>query len=443
MTSWSTSKPAEGTRLELFRPEVLAAQRTQWLGTVLLAPRVSHRLFALFGALAAVAILALFFFTSYTRTARVGGWLVPTEGVARIVAPQAGVVSGLHVSEGARVRAGERLLTLSGELQSALGATQAEVARRLTERRLSLAAERDYELRHMPGDRRALAKTVALLRSQEAKLEGEIELQRSRLGIAMQAEALWRDMQTKGYIAEPRFQQVKAETIEQRARLSALERALLAVVRQRQDSEHELRDLPGVVKKQTGNLERTIAQVEQERAQAEAKREIVLPAPYEGTVTAIVALPGAHANSGAPLLSIVPSTALLEAHLYSPSRAIGFVRPGQRVLLRYQAFPFQKFGHYEGVVTSVSRSPVAAGDLPPQMAGSAGAGAPGAAPPAPGAGEPLYRIAVALKRQTVAAYGDEMRLQPGMLLEGDVALDTRKLYEWVLEPLYTLTGKWR
>src|SRR6185295_9314634 len=175
MTSWSTSKPAQATQVELFRPEVLAAQRTQWLGTVLLAPRLSHRLFALGGVLAAVAIAALFFFGGYTRTARVSGWLVPTEGVARVVAPQAGVVTALHVAEGARVRAGERLVTLSGELQSAaLGPTQAEVTRQLAERSRSLAAERDYELAHMPGDARALAKTVALLKSQEVKLAGEI-----------------------------------------------------------------------------------------------------------------------------------------------------------------------------------------------------------------------------------------------------------------------------
>ena len=439
MTSWSTSKPAQATQVELFRPEVLAAQRTQWLGTVLLAPRLSHRLFALGGVLAAVAIAALFFFGGYTRTARVSGWLVPTEGVARVVAPQAGVVTALHVAEGARVRAGERLVTLSGELQSAaLGPTQAEVTRQLAERSRSLAAERDYELAHMPGDGRALAKTVALLKSQEVKLAGEIELQKARLVIAEQAEALWRRMQKQGYIAEPRFQQVQAETLDQRARLSTLERARLALVRQLEESEHELRDLPGVVKKQTANLERTMAQVEQEHAQAEAKREIELPAPYDGTVTAIVALPGMHAGVGTALLSIVPSNATLEAHLYSPSRAIGFVHPGQRVLVRYQAYPYQKFGHYEGEVTSVSRSPVAAGELPPQLPQAAAAAG---STPAPG--EPLYRIAVALKRQTVSAYGHDTRLQPGMLLEGDVALDRRRLYEWVLEPLYTLTGKFK
>ena len=70
-------------------------------------------------------------------------------------------------------------------------------------------------------------------------------------------------------------------------------------------------------------------------------------------------------------MTLVPAGARLEARLYGPSRAIGFVRPGQRVLLRYEAFPHQKFGQYEGVVRSVSRSTVG----PAELAGDGGAAA--------------------------------------------------------------------
>ena len=130
----------------------------------------------------------------------------------------------------------------------------------------------------------------------------------------------------------------------------------------------------------------------------------------------------------------MPAGATLEAHLYSPSRAVGFLRPGQHVLLRYEAYPYQKFGHYEGVVASISRSAVNPGELPPQVV--AVGGMTGSAT------EPVYLITVQLARQTVTAYGRQVDLQPGMRLEADIALETRRLYEWVLDPLYTVTGKW-
>ena len=69
-------------------------------------------------------------------------------------------------------------------------------------------------------------------------------------------------------------------------------------------------------------------------------------------------------------MTLVPAGARLEARLFGPSRSIGFVRPGQRVLLRYEAYPYQKFGSYEGVVKSVSRTTVGPGELAEASAGA-------------------------------------------------------------------------
>ena len=114
----------------------------------------------------------------------------------------------------------------------------------------------------------------------------------------------------------------------------------------------------------------------------------------------------------------------MQAHLYAPSRAIGFIRPGNTVLLRYQAYPYQKFGHARGTVLSISRSAMSGDDMP------AAAGR-----------EALYRITVSLHNQTMRAYGQAYALQPGMLVDADILLEQRMLYEWALEPLFSLTGK--
>src|SRR5688500_5627393 len=66
-----------GADLRRFRSEVLEARQTQWLGTVVLAPRASFRLFTIVGLIAAAGIIALLFLGQFTRTARVSGWLLP------------------------------------------------------------------------------------------------------------------------------------------------------------------------------------------------------------------------------------------------------------------------------------------------------------------------------------------------------------------------------
>jgi len=432
--------PSDGKGGEqLFRDQVLTERQTQWMGTVLLAPSRSDRWFTLAAVLIMLAIAALLCYGEFTRKARVGGWLVPQQGLMRVFAPQPGVVAELYVKEGAQVRKGERLLRLSGELESTtLGATQAEIVRRLIELRDALRDQRRQQERLLTQQQHTYANRLSSLHSELDQVRHDIETMKARVGLAEHNVTVNRNLREKGFVSEQQLQLVEADRLEQNSRLGALERQQIELGREQVTLQGELNDLPVKTQGELATIERNMATAEQELAQAEARREIVVPAPQDGTVTAILIEQGGHANVSAPLLSIVPAGASLEAHLYSPSRAVGFVRPGQRVLLRYQAYPYQKFGHYEGVVASISRSAVNPGELPPQLAGVTVAGVTGgvAGP------EPVYLITVRLARQTVTAYGRQVDLQPGMQLEADIALETRRLYEWVLDPLYTVTGKW-
>ena len=130
----------------------------------------------------------------------------------------------------------------------------------------------------------------------------------------------------------------------------------------------------------------------------------------------------------------------MQAELFAPSSAVGFLRPEQAVQLRYQAFPFQKFGHHPGQVLQVSRTPLQAAELAslPLATGTTSAAPDSSARPP---GEPLYRITVELDRQTVQAYGVAQPLVAGMQLEADVLLDRRRLIEWIFEPLLSVSGR--
>ncbi|SUA48803.1 putative bacteriocin/pheromone secretion membrane fusion protein [Neisseria zoodegmatis] len=57
------------------------------------------------------------------------------------------------------------------------------------------------------------------------------------------------------------------------------------------------------------------------------------------------------------------------------------------------------------------------------------------------ANELAYWVKVKPAKQTVKAYGKEKPLQIGMVLEADILHERKKLDEWVLEPLYSISGK--
>jgi membrane fusion protein len=213
--------------------------------------------------------------------------------------------------------------------------------------------------------------------------------------------------------------------LEQRSRLSSLER-------DERDSSGRLADLaarraasPLEHQNRIAVLERAISQLRRERGETETRRLIAVKAPERGTATLVGVELGQAVDIGQRLLSIIPAGATLLAHLDAPSRAAGFIEAGDRVLLRFEAYPYQRFGHMPGTVRSVSRTAAMPAELDVGRTSA----------------EPVYRVTVDLGSQAVTAYGRRHELQAGMAVEADVLLETRRLYEWVLDPLYTLTGK--
>jgi membrane fusion protein len=154
-------------------------------------------------------------------------------------------------------------------------------------------------------------------------------------------------------------------------------------------------------------------------------------APTAGTVTAVAVEVGKPVSTDSTMTTLLPAGSELEAEIYAPSRAVGFVKPGMKVLLRYQAYPYQKFGQYEAVVNEVAGTSMSVQELT----------LPGAAISVGQTSEPLYRIRLKLKQQSVLVYGNPVDLKPGMLLDASIILEHRRLYEWVLEPLFSISGR--
>ncbi|MGI9510989.1 MAG: HlyD family secretion protein [Geminicoccaceae bacterium] len=439
MTDQPSRKLVERSRSEvdqpLFRQEALDEQRTQWLGTVLLAPSISHKLFVAFAIIAAAAILGFLFYGDYTRKERIQGWLVPDQGLIRVFAPEASVIKELKVKDGEHVAKGEPLLVLSTERMSeTVGATLEEVANHLRSRRDSLLEERGRKQAIFRQAIASIEDRLIVLDIEKSHRDKEIEVQRQRLELAEANVERLQELRERGLIAGQRWQQVENERLDNLSRLEALERERAEADQQWLTLSAEQDSLPINHQIELAKIDRDIATLEQEIAEAEARRRIVIPAPEAGMVTSIQAKKGGTAQPTIPLLGIIPEGSALQAELYIPTRARGFIKPGQRVLLRYHAFPYQKFGHHEGRIAKIARSAIMPDELARQLPNSTGQSAASAS-------GPVYPVTVDLEQQTAIAYGNPVPLQPGMQLEADIHIETRPLFEWVLEPLFTLTGR--
>ncbi len=414
---------------ELFRREVLDAKRTSWLGSISLVQPIRLWILTVAAIVVVLAITLFLTFGTYTRRSHVVGQLVPDLGLSTIVAPTAGVVGHLYQDEGAQVGTGTPLARIDVPRVTASGVDALTVIRQgLQTRNDSLVALGRSQVAQIDAQMASSTRQLAAARRELVQIENEIASRREQVRLGNETVARYKSVADQGYVSQISLAQQQQSMLDLLNAQQALERQATTLRRNIAQLEQTERELPAQRDAVVAATRRDLASLDQERVQQEADGELRIDAPVGGLVASRLTEPGQAVQAGQPLMTLLPSNSKLQAQLLVPSRAVGFVEPGDRVLLRYQAYPYQKFGRYQGHVVRISRSALSSGELG-ALVGNAEAG------------EPFYRITVSLSQQSVTAYGKPEPLKPGMLVDADILGEKRRLIEWLFEPLYSLNGK--
>lgn len=408
----------------LFRPEVLEAKRTSWLGGISLVQPLRIWVLTAFAAFVALAVILFLAFGTYTRRSSVVGQLVPEQGMATVLAPATGVVTRVDIPEGGRVEAGQTIAIVSVPRATVAGGnTIAALQQRLARRSDGLESAQSAQQQLLDAQAAGLARQLATARRELAQINAEIATRQEQVRLANETLERLGHLREGKYVSELQLEQQEAAALAQVSEVQILQRQAIVTDRLIAQLQQATQELPGQRQASEADFQRDFALLEQEQVELQARGELAITAPVTGVIATQLFKPGQAVQAGQPLMSLLPGDGILEAELLVPSRAIGFIEPGDAVLLRYQAYPYQKFGHHQGRVARISRSTVNAG-----------------AQTGNGATEPFYRVNVTLDRQAITAYGEPEVLKPGMVLDADVLGERRTLIEWVLEPLYSLQG---
>jgi len=412
----------------LFRTESEHARADAWLGRVILTRPLSFAFLTVAALAIAGALAAFFVLGEYTRKARVSGVLAPEQGIVRIIAQQSGVVEAVHAVEGATVSRDSPLIVLGdGRASPAEREVGAAMSQRLRERRLALGRQREHVVETMRVEQVSLRERGTRLAREIDQLDLELGTQQSRIHLARQGLVRAKGLESVGFLSLAAADRERDALLEQESRLESLRRARMALERERSSSNLEADLAQARAQAQLAALDAQAAAAEHENLERGLQYQAAIVAPSDALIATVLVERGQMVTPGTPLLAIIPADSALEAHLYAPSRSIGFVHAGQPVLLRYLAYPHQKFGMHRASVVAVSRNPMAPAELGFIRAD--------------GSREPLYRIKARLDSQAIAADGRFDPLQPGMQIEADILLDRRRLIEWIFEPLLGLAGR--
>ena len=381
----------------------------------------------------------------------VGNGRVSTEGSVKVVQSASyGVVKRITAQEGQRVHKGDVLVELDK--------TTAEKELATTAQSLNIArAERDILRRLAMGNgaddiinsagvsdeakavlREFTASQLALAGAKEQALKGSIASHQRQLQFNQQTKAQLegeaqklKDRQTKvkqklesANAIERIHLQNELDTLEQRittansAATSQGQQVLqsqLTLAQAQSQSQVSLAETNSSISGQVIAQEQRIAELENNLAKAKrALEQTTITAPVDGTILALnTRTIGGVVNVAERIAQIVPDNDLLYVDVILDNQDVGFVRVGQRVVIKVATYPFQRYGYLEGTVENIS--PDAIQDEKKGL---------------------VYKAKVKLSGAN-SSKKNRLKLLPGMSVSAEITTGKRRIIEFFLDPLMT------
>jgi membrane fusion protein len=416
----------QGTEMSLFRKEVIAHQSERLTGVITLAQPLSIKLAVLILVLIAVAIIVFVFNAEYSRKETVRGFLMPNKGMLKSYANQGGTIEKLWVQEGDKVIKGQSLATLVIKQNNNQGidlSTQLIAQLHQQTQLLDDEIKQHHQLKQQ--EIQNLNEQQQALKKQRWALKSQYQLANEKLDILQAQQKQLQQLKQQGFVASVEKDQQQQTILEAKQEKQNIARLLLQQENDSNQVAFNHTNIPQQYALRINNLKRQQADIQRQLAQININHQYTVTASNSGIVTGIQVVEGETLSTTKLLLHILPQGSELIAELLLPTRSAGFVQVGNTTRLRFDAFPYQRFGFIESKITRIDQALINPNEIQLPIALQ----------------EPVYRLRAKLNQQQMQAFGKAFNLKSGMLFEADIMLEQRTLIEWLLEPIYSLRGR--
>ncbi|MBV1833835.1 HlyD family type I secretion periplasmic adaptor subunit [Novacetimonas pomaceti] len=159
---------------------------------------------------------------------------------------------------------------------------------------------------------------------------------------------------------------------------------------------------------------------------------VQMRAPQDAVVLSIARLStGSVLQVASPLMTLIPVDGRLEVEAMMRGLDVGYVRPGDRALLKFAAFPYTQYGGADATVRVISADSFTEGNGGNNggMLAQQGASASGDPQSA------YYRVRLVIDRYTLHGVPSFFHPQPGMPVEADIHVGRRTMMQYLLNRL--------
>ncbi len=415
----------------MFRQEAFDYQKTKWTGKALLISGVPPWIVAVVSLAIIIILLVAIIFGNYTRRINVYGEVTTLPRPINIFAPQQGFITKSWVNVGDEVVKGQAIyqidvgkVTDSGRVsqsnQQAIKRQLVQVKNIIHKLKINKKTTLDNILSQKKKYEAAYKQSYQWVKDSRKNVESmrktvENYSQYRRKGLITKEQE--NNQLYSYYQQQGASQSLYSQNMQEALQITNLDSEIItrAADFDNQISQYEL---------QYGDLQKQLAE-------ADATGILIINAPVDGRIESLSVTMGQMINVGDSLAQLVPGTEpFYYLVLWLPNGAVPYITAGDRVNVRYDAFPFEKFGQFPGRIETLSSVPASTQEMAsynstPLHHSSSGT-------------ESYYKILVALDKTQFHYQGKTLFLTGGMKAQSTLFLEKRSLYQWMFTPFYNM-----
>lgn len=416
---------------KIYRKEAIEYKKHHWKGKALLLAGLPAWLIVLLSFSFLAIFIATTIFCSFTQRIDVKGEVITLPHSVNVYAPQQGFVISQYVKVGDIVSKGQPLYEIDISRNTTTGNVSAAQIEVINEK-IANAEDIIRKLSHNK-EETSLSLDKQLKTINDSLKETNQMLANAQTGLKKMHDNLasYDKYLSDGLITKDQYNYQHSLYFQQQSTYQSL-------VSQKMQLESQVTQLNSDKITKTADFDNQISSQENQindyknqLVESSANGNIIIKATTEGRIESLAVTKGQMVDKGSSLAQIKP-TGDIEYYLilWLPNNSIPYVKPGDIINIRYDAFPADKFGQFPGKILSISSVPTSRQEMSEYTNVTDGTNQQELA---------LYKTIVKIENKSFEYNGKTLSLSNGLKAQAVVFLEERPLYMWMFTPVYMIT----
>ena len=415
----------------LFRQEAINYQKAKWMGKALLIKGYSAWFVFLLSIIFIIIFIFAVIFGTYTRRINVPGEITTQPRAINLFSTQQGFIINSHVKVGDKVKKGDPIYELDVSQTTQLGNVTQKTIESINNqiKNISEIIETLKENKQI---------TLNALKQQideynKFHQDSLLLVKNAEKGMSEMYESMqnYADYQKKGLINNEQFNNQRYLYYQQQNSYQFLQNQIiqenLSIIQLNSELVTKIADFDNKISEyqfQLNALQRQLTEVN-------AKGTLIVSAPSDGRIESLSVTEGQMVKTDDSLAQLIPAnTDSYNLVLWAPNESVPYISINDKINIRYEAYPYQRFGQFSGKIMSISNVPASSQEMSTYSSSPLSRNNINY--------QAYYKVIVSLDKQQMAKFNNKIKLTNGMKADITLFLEKRPIYQWMLSPFYDI-----